>query len=77
MPVGTRKFSHVQNVQTSSVVHPTPFLISTVSCLGLEQPGYEVNHSSPSIAEVKNGWSSSSTLAVSPHGMDRDKLYLF
>jgi hypothetical protein len=28
-----------------------------VSCLGVEQPGYEVNHSSLSIAEVKNGWS--------------------
>ena len=48
-----------------------------VSCLGVEQPGCEVNHASPSIAEVKNGWSSTSTLPISPHFMDRDKLYLF
>jgi hypothetical protein len=48
-----------------------------ISFLGAEQPGHEVNHSSPSIAEVKNGWNSTSTLHVSSHGMDRDKLYLF
>jgi len=35
-----------------------------VSCLGVEQPGHEVNHSSPSIAEVKNVWSSTSTLYI-------------
>ena len=52
-----------------------------VSYLGVEQPGYEVNHSSPSITEIKNGWNStcnhSKCLAIKINGMNRDKLYLF
>ena len=56
---------------------PPPFDQYCVSCLRVEQPGCEFNHSSLSIAEVKNGWSSTSTLPISPHFMDRDKLYLF
>jgi hypothetical protein len=54
-----------------------PFDQYFVTCLGVDQPGQEVNHSSSSSAEVENGWSSTSTLHISPHGVDRDKLYLF
>jgi len=37
----------------------------------VKQTGYEVNHSSPSLAKVKNEWSCTSAPPISLHGMDR------
>jgi hypothetical protein len=36
-------------------------------------PGREVNHSSPSVAEVKNEWIHTSTVPICLHGLDREK----
>ena len=42
---------------------------------GVKQPGCAVNHSPPSSAEVKNGWSYTSTPTVCFHGMDKENFY--
>jgi hypothetical protein len=39
--------------------------------LGIKRPGREVDHSSPSRAEVKNEWSYTSTFPIHFHGVDR------
>jgi hypothetical protein len=39
---------------------------------GFISRGYEVNHSPPSSAEVKNEWSCTITSLIYLHGVDRD-----
>jgi len=39
---------------------------------GVKQTGYEADHSPPSSAKLKNGWSNASTPAVRLHSMDRE-----
>ena len=41
-------------------------------CLGLNRPGREVNHSSLPSADVKTGWSCTSTPPTRLHGIDRE-----
>jgi hypothetical protein len=52
-----------------------PSLLSNVSwgilCLGVRQPGYEVDHSLLSDAEVRNEWSKTSTPPHCLHDMHR------
>jgi len=64
--------SLLKNAQTGSEAHSVSYLMDTLGPLpGIRQPGCEVNHSTPSSAEVKNGWSDIS-LPVCLHGMERD-----
>jgi hypothetical protein len=44
--------------------------------IGVEQPGLEANHSSPSSAEVKNEWSHNSTSFICTDGMCRGDFIL-
>jgi len=39
---------------------------------GVELPGHEVDHPSPSSAKVTNEWSCNSAAPVCPHSVDRD-----
>ena len=48
-------------------VHHRPFLV-------VRRPEFDVDHSSPSIAEVRNKWSYTSTPECL-HGVDKDKLW--
>jgi hypothetical protein len=43
----------------------------------VKQTGYEVNHSFPSSAKVKNEWSCTSTPPISLHGMDRENFTFY
>ena len=44
---------------------------------GLKWPGYEFNHSSPSIAEIRNEWIFTSTLFECFYEADRDDFTMF
>jgi len=64
--------SLLKNAQTGSRAPPVSYLMDTVRPLpGIWQPGCKVNHSTPSSAEVKNGWSDTS-LPICLHGMEKD-----
>jgi hypothetical protein len=75
MPVGARDF-FLQNVQTGSGAHPVHYSIGTGSPppWGVKWPGGEVNHSSPSSAEVKNEWSYTPVPPMWLHGVGRKSL---
>jgi len=61
IPIETRDFSHVQNIQTSSEAYPASYLVGTGSLPRVNWMKNEVvNHSSPSVADIKNwGYTSS------------------
>jgi len=62
-------FSLHQRVQTGSVAH---FLSSGYQGLfpwGVKRPRFEADHSPPSISEVKNAWSYTSSLSIHLHGV--------
>jgi hypothetical protein len=50
-PSRVRDFSLLHNVQTGSRPHPTSYTVDT----GVNQQGYEADHSLPSSVKVKNG----------------------
>jgi hypothetical protein len=56
-----RDFSLLHSVQTDAEAHPVTY--PTTPSMGLKRPGHKVNHSPPSIAEVKIG----GTLTPFPH----------
>jgi hypothetical protein len=63
MPAGVRGFYPLQNIQTSSGAHPVSYSVRTRIFFPPrdKQPEREVAISPPSSAEVKNGWSWTST----------------
>ena len=64
--------SLLKNSQTGSGAHSVSYLMGAMGPRpGIRQPGCEVNHSTPSSAEVKNGRSNTS-LPICLHGMERD-----
>lgn len=40
----------------------------------MKRPAGGYDHSPPSSAQVKNGWSYTSVTLICPHGVDRDKI---
>ena len=44
------------------------------SFLGVKRPGRDADHSSPTSAEVKDGWSYTSTPTICLHGVDRNNV---
>ena len=69
----TRSFPHPQKVQTGSGAH-TAFCYGVLGdlSLGVKRPGLEVDHSSPSTAEVMNEWRYTSNHPTCLHGVDGD-----
>jgi hypothetical protein len=66
----TGNFSLYHHVQNDSGAHPPSFPVGTGALsLGVKWLGHEADHSPPSIAEVKNVWSSTSTPPVHLHGL--------
>jgi hypothetical protein len=59
--------SLLQNVQTSSEVHPASYTMGT----GLKLPGQDFDHSLPSSTQVKNGRSCTSNPTICLHGVER------
>jgi hypothetical protein len=57
-PTRAREFYFFQSIQIGSgfTQPPIQWVQGTVS-LGVKQPGYEADHLSPSVAEVKHDWS--------------------
>jgi hypothetical protein len=64
IPVRTRDFSSLPNVQTGSEAHPSSYSIGA-------GPNPEVSHPSVSSAGVKNEWSYNSNPPICFHGADR------
>jgi hypothetical protein len=56
------RFSSLQRFQTAFGNNPGPISASGAISLAAKLPGHESNHSHPSTAEVKNGWSYCSLL---------------
>jgi hypothetical protein len=76
--VRERDFSILQNIQTSSEVHPASYSMGTrVLSLGVKQLRHEVNQSLPFTAEVQNDLSYTSTPPVYLHGVRRENLIFF
>jgi len=61
-------FSLRHRVQTDNGIHPASYPLST----GGKAAGREAGHSAPSIAEVNNAWSYTSTPPVRLHGVIPD-----
>ena len=53
-------------------LHPTTYAVGTRVHSWVKQPSHGVYHSVPSIVEVKNEWSWTSTPLVYLHGVDRE-----
>ena len=59
---------------------PPPHLLFNVhraSSATAKRPGREVDHSPPSSGDVKNEWTYTPTPPTCPHGMDREKYYVY
>jgi hypothetical protein len=69
---GARDFPLQQNVQICCGADAASY---SMSARVLSRPGREVRNSPPSSAEVRNGWSYSSTIFL--HGVDRDKFTFY
>jgi len=69
--VGASDCSVFQGVMTGCGVHPACFQWVTTSFPGVKRPGREVNQSPPSIPEVKNEWSCTSSSLIHLHDLDR------
>jgi hypothetical protein len=68
-----KDYSLRQNFQIGSGVHPASYTIGTGFVLGGQSgPGREVNHVAPSMIEVRNEWSCTSSPPVYLHDLDRD-----
>jgi len=77
-PQGKGIFSLLQNFQTVSGAHPASYSMGTgVFSRGVERLGREVDHSHPSSAGVKTGWSYTSTPPISFCGVTRNNLVLY
>jgi hypothetical protein len=70
--VRARHFSVLQNVQAVSGAHPGSFQQISGFFSQIKQPGREVNHSSPSSADVKHMWSYTATPPICLLGADRE-----
>ena len=78
IPATARDYSLLQDIQIGWV--PLGLLFSGYRALfpGVKRPGTtDIDHSPPSSAEVKNGWSYTSTPPICLHGMDRENFTLF
>jgi len=72
---GARDFSLLRNVQTVSEAHPVSHSLGAVGFPpppGEKGQGRESDHFSPSTVKVKNGWSYTSAVPISFHGVHRD-----
>jgi len=65
-----------KTVQTASEVHPAVSGHQGLSS-GVKVLGREVNHSLPSSAELKNGWSYTSTHSINLHVVNRNNFALY
>jgi hypothetical protein len=65
VPSGAGSFSIHHRVQTGSGTQRVPGALS----LGVKRPGREADHSPPSSAEVKNGWSYTFTSPIRLHSV--------
>ena len=71
-----KKFSLLQNAQTGSGAQPSYYTEGTEFFFTkVKQPRCEVDHSPPSSAEVKNGWSCTSTPPICLHGVEKEGFY--
>jgi hypothetical protein len=60
---------------TAFRAQPAPCSMCTgAPALGVQWPGHNVKHSSPSNAEVRNEWNYTSTLPVCLHGVNRENI---
>ena len=72
IPVGSRLFSPLQNVENCSRVHAALVLCVPTFFLWVNRPWHEANHSLPSRAEIKNEWSYTSTPPVCLHELTEE-----
>jgi hypothetical protein len=68
---GQRFFSFPK--RQDRLLGPRSLLFTAYQCTF---PGHDVNHSRPSSAEVKNGWSYTSAPPICLHGVDREAFTL-
>jgi len=62
IPVGTRDFALLQNIQTVPVAHLSSYTMGTgLLSRGVKPPDHDVYHSPPSSDEITNEWSCTST----------------
>jgi hypothetical protein len=75
IPIRVRDTFLLENDQTGSEAHPNSYSFGT-EVLSREESVWGTKLTIPSIAEIKNEWSHTSTARTRLHGVDRKKLYL-
>ena len=76
IPGGARDLLFSKTSQTGYGAQPTAYSLGSGSFPGIKRAEREVDHSPASSAEVKNGWSYTSTPPISPYGVDTDNFTL-
>jgi len=67
------RFLLLQNIHTDSESHPASLVIGyQASFPRVKRPGHEVDHSSPSSAEVKHEWNYTYSLPIHHRGVDKE-----
>jgi hypothetical protein len=69
---GVRYFSLLQNVKARSGDHPGSSTGTEINIPGVNRPECKVDHSPRSSAEIKNGWTYTSTPPIRLHGVVTD-----
>ena len=73
-PAGARDFHFSSSPRHDlGTTQPSAQCVPEVSAPGIKRPRYEADHSPPSRAEIKNGWSSISCPPICIHDMHKDK----
>jgi len=75
IPVEGRDFAPLQTSRPALGFVPPPTEWDRRSYPGLKRPGHEVNHATPSTAEVKKEWRYTSTRDIRPYGVERENYY--